>query len=274
MSRPLALKLESLQVDLRTGLPVAARLGADGLCFQPIGPLAPEALSATGRREIRHLYATHRLELPTLFCPLRHGLDEPTGLDRRLERLRAAITLACDLHGHGSGLVTLAVGPVPADCNSPTWQLLQQAVSDLATWANRVGGRLALLAGAEPWSQLLAFARQFEALGCVSLAINTATLLQQRTDPVEALFEARSRVSLLLAQDFRYGRPGSYRQPLQVGIPVEEVSLGAGYVDWLALVGAVQATHYAGWVVIDRGPTPDPQAEAAQALAFLKRLGV
>lgn len=273
MSRPLALKLESLQVDLRKGLPSAARLGAKGLSFQPVGPLAPEALSATGRREIRHLYATHQLELPALFCPLRRGLAEPEGLDRRLERLRDAITLACALHSRGTGLVTLAVGPVPEDSNSPAWQRLRQAVGDLAASANRVGGKLALVAGAEPLPRLLAFVEHFQQLGCVGVAINPSTLLQQRHDPVEALFQARSNLYLLVAQDFRYGSVSRLALPSMIG-SIEEVSLGAGFVDWLGIAGALHGIQYDGWVVIDRGPTPDPQAEAAKALAFLRGLGM
>lgn len=261
MPRPLALTLESLQVPLRAGLMAAARLGARGLTFSAVGPLAPEQLSATGRREVRHLFTTAQLQAPALHCPLRHGLDEPEGLDRRLQRLQAALQLARDL---GPGLITLAAGAIPADANQPAYLRLRQAVGDLARWADRIGARLALLAGGEPVDRLAEFVRGLE-LGCVGLAVDPGLLLMQQLDPVDGLRTAADLLALLVARDAR---------PSRLDRPSQEVSLGAGDVDWLSVAGVLEETRYQGWVVIQRAPASDPQAEAAAALAFLKRLGV
>jgi sugar phosphate isomerase/epimerase len=261
MPRPLALTLESLQLPLRAGLTTAARLGARGLAFSAVGPLAPEQLSATGRREVRHLFAAAQLQLPALHCPLRHGLDELEGLERRLERLRAALQLGRDL---GAGCVTLAAGVVPADVHQPTYLRLRQAVGDLARWADRIGTRLALLAGGEPVARLVDFVRGLD-LGCVGLTVDPALLLTHQLDPVDSLRTAGELLALFVARDAR---------PRRLERDAQEVNLGAGDVDWFAVAAVLEEIRYQGWVVTQRGPTPDPSAAAAAALAFLKRLGL
>ena len=89
-------RLESLGLPLRRALAEAARMGVSGVQVDAAGDLAPNNLSATGRREFRHLLRSHGLELTALGCPLRHGLDEPTNLQPRIDRIRHVLTLGAN----------------------------------------------------------------------------------------------------------------------------------------------------------------------------------
>ncbi len=47
--------LKALGVPLRRALADAQKIGAAGVEIDAVGPLAPQTLSQTGRRELRHL---------------------------------------------------------------------------------------------------------------------------------------------------------------------------------------------------------------------------
>ena len=67
MSRlKIGVRLESLGLPFRKAVEEAEKQGAAGVQFDAAGPLAPEALSQTGRREIRHLLRSHNLEASAL----------------------------------------------------------------------------------------------------------------------------------------------------------------------------------------------------------------
>src|SRR5436853_6989341 len=87
----------SLGLPLRAALEEVRRLGVGGIELPTVGELAPDNLSQTGRRELRHLLKSHGLELTALNCPLRHGLDTAENLQPRIEHVQKALTLSFDL---------------------------------------------------------------------------------------------------------------------------------------------------------------------------------
>src|SRR5687767_10435289 len=62
----LGIRLESLAIPVRKGLAEAERLGVAGVQVDAAGDLAPDRLTATGRREFRHLLRGRGLELTAL----------------------------------------------------------------------------------------------------------------------------------------------------------------------------------------------------------------
>src|SRR5438132_2830708 len=112
----LGVTLESLDLPVRRGLFEAQRLGLTGVQVDAVGDLAPDRLSDTGRREFRHLLRSHGLELTALGCPLRHGLDTPTNLEPRIDRIRQVMSLSFDL---GPRRVIVEPGRVPDDPADP-----------------------------------------------------------------------------------------------------------------------------------------------------------
>ena len=69
----LGVRLESLELPFRRALLEAQRAGVAGVQFDAAGDLAPDALSQTGRREIRVRLQSHDLELAALGCDYVQG---------------------------------------------------------------------------------------------------------------------------------------------------------------------------------------------------------
>ena len=119
MNQPrIGIRLESLGLPLRRALGAATRMGAAGVQVDAVGDLDPRRLSATGRREFRHLLKTHDLELMALGCPLRHGLDVPDGQEERIDQVRLTLALSFDL---GPRIVVAEVGRVVGVCPRASW---------------------------------------------------------------------------------------------------------------------------------------------------------
>ena len=70
----LGISLKSLALPFRRSLPLAQKLGAQGVELEAIGELTPKNLTQTGRREITHLLRSHDLSVSAIVCPLRRGL--------------------------------------------------------------------------------------------------------------------------------------------------------------------------------------------------------
>src|SRR5712691_10361742 len=93
----IGVRLESLNLPLRKALAEASKMGAAGVQVDATGDLAPDALSQTGRRELRNLLRSSNLELTALGCPLRRGLDVAENLQPRIDHVRKVLALAFDL---------------------------------------------------------------------------------------------------------------------------------------------------------------------------------
>src|SRR5207245_9229522 len=108
----LGVTLESLGLPVRRGLAEARRLGLTGVQIDAAGDLAPDRLTDTGKRELRYLLRSNGLELTALGCPLRHGLDEGTNLQPRIDRVRQVMALSFDL---GARVTIVQAGQIPDD---------------------------------------------------------------------------------------------------------------------------------------------------------------
>src|SRR5207302_11153675 len=93
----LGVRLESLALPFRRALDAAQRLDAGGVQIDAVGDLAPDALSQTGRRELRHLLRARGLEFCAVGCPLRHGLDVAENQESRIDHLKKVMSLSFDL---------------------------------------------------------------------------------------------------------------------------------------------------------------------------------
>src|SRR5438094_9620148 len=105
----LGVRLESLGLPLRKALQYAQSLGVVGVQVDAAGDLSPSRLSATGRREFRHLLRSYNVELTALGCPLRRGLDVAEDQQPRLEHVRKVMQLSFDL---GARRVVIEAGRV------------------------------------------------------------------------------------------------------------------------------------------------------------------
>src|SRR3954451_10588957 len=93
---PLGLRLQPDR-PIRDQVRQAAALGAKGVVLDATGDVAPDRLSETGRRELRHLMRSAELSLFALHLPTRRPFDTIDQLDDRLRRAERAFALAYEL---------------------------------------------------------------------------------------------------------------------------------------------------------------------------------
>jgi sugar phosphate isomerase/epimerase len=256
---PLGVRLESLGLPFRPALEQAARLGAAGVQFDAVGDLSPDALSQSGRKSLLALLRTLNLQLTAIGCPLRHTLDVAENQQPRLEHVRKVMTLAYELGPH---LVVLTAGQVPEKEDTPDARRLRESLTDLHRHGDRVGTTLALETGLESGPALAAYLATFDT-GCLGANLDPANLLLRGFDPLEAVAALRERIALIHARDCRKGG---------VSRAAREVPLGAGDIDWLALVEALREAEYRGWLVVEREEGNNRLADVTAGVAFLRRL--
>jgi sugar phosphate isomerase/epimerase len=260
MNRPkIGIRLESLGLPLRRALEMATRMGAAGVQVDASGDLDPRRLSATGRREFRHLLKTHNLELTALGCPMRHGLDMPDGQEERIDLVRLTLALSFDL---GPRIVVAEVGRVVEDAQDPRRILLHEALLTLGQHGDRVGAVLALETGLESGEQLCSFLDSFDT-GGLGANLDAANLMTHGFDVMASMRALREKIVHVHAKDARAA--GASRQ-------AQEVPLGHGDIDWLEFLGVLEEFEYRGWLTVEREGGSDRVGDVAAGVKFLQRL--
>lgn len=256
----IGITLETLRQPLRSGLVTAAQAGIGGLVFDAVGPLSPQSLGETARREVKHLMQSHLISAIALRCPLRHGLDEVEGMETRLIRLRQAMHLSFDL---GARLVLLGIGTIPVTEEDPARIRMKTVLMELSQYGDRIGCRIAIDVGMEPIETMVNFLQGIDT-GSLGTSIDPATLLIEK-QPIEA--------TLLISKDKLFHAFARDAIPRRIDRPAKEVMLGTGDVDWIAWLGMLEAVSYTGALTIRQDVSPQPLQDAKAAVQFLRRLG-
>jgi sugar phosphate isomerase/epimerase len=254
----IGVRLESFGLPLRRALQEAERLGVGGVQVDAAGDLSPNSLSQTGRREFRHLLRSHNLELTALGCPLRHGLDMPENQDGRIDHVRKVMSLGFDL---GPRVTIVQAGRAPAeDETSARAALLTESLTVLGHHGDRSGTVLALETGLESGAALAKYLDRFDT-GGLGVNLDPGNLLMREFDPYESARALQGKVVHCHAKDAR--KAGTSRA-------AQEVTLGAGDIDWMQFLGVLEEVEYRGWLVVKRESGGGPQ-EMAAAVGFLRR---
>jgi L-ribulose-5-phosphate 3-epimerase len=262
MNRPkIGVRAESLGLPLRKAVEAAARMGADGVQVDAVGDLDPRQLSATGRRDFRRLMRSLNLELCALGCPMQRGLDVAEGQQARIDRLMMTLALSFEL---GPRIVVIEAGHIPEDDKDPGHVLLSEALSVLGHHGDRIGAVVALETGLESGAQLASFLDRFDT-GGLRVNFDPANLMVHGFDPEQAARDLRGRIAQVHAKDAR--RAGASRL-------AQEVALGHGDIDWIALLGALEESTYRGFLTIERDGGADRVADVAAGVQFLRRVAV
>lgn len=225
-----------------------------GLELEARGELAPQALSATGRREVSQIFKSQELQVSALSCPLRHGLDVEENQEARIDYLRQALSMSFDL---GPRLVIVQAGAIPAADDDPRTDRLRDALAALARHGDRTGTRLALETGLDHVERLASFLDRFDSAG-LAVCFNPANLLIAGFDPYDAARTLNRRIAFVQAQDARMVSPNR----------TATVPLGHGDLDWPRLLAALEESDYAGFLNV----TGDGPAEVEAGVAVLRRL--
>jgi len=254
----LGVYLESLGLPLRRGLQEAERLGITGVQVDAIGPLSPQNLSQTGRREFRNLLRAHNLELTALGCPLRHGLDTPENQEGRIEKVRKVLALSVDL---GPRIVVIQAGRIPSDVMDPRLTWLKEALLALGQYGDRVGAVLALETGLEAGEVLGPFLDHCDT-GSLRVNFDAANLLMHDIDPYVSARVLNGKIVHAHAKDVR--QSGASRV-------AQEVPIGHGDIDWMRYLSVLEEIDYRAWLTIERESGQNRLADVAAGVSFLRR---
>jgi L-ribulose-5-phosphate 3-epimerase len=255
----IGIRLESLGLPLRRALQEASRLGVAGVQVDAVGPLAPDALTETGRREFRHLLRSHDLELTALGCPLRRGLDTTENQQPRIEHVQKVLSLSYDL---GPRIVIVQAGAIPEDPQNPRAAILTESLTALAGYGDRTGTILALETGLEAGAVMAAFLARFDT-GSLDTNLDPANLLMHGFDPYESARALVGRIVHTHAKDARQ---------VSASRAAQEVPLGHGDIDWLTYLGTLEEVEYRSWLTIERETGDNRLADIAAGVSFLRRL--
>ncbi|MBX9582018.1 MAG: sugar phosphate isomerase/epimerase [Gemmataceae bacterium] len=256
----LGIVVEATGLPLRQALAVAARAGATGVQVDAAGDLHPDALTATGRREFRNLLRSYNQELAALNVPLRRGLDVAENQQPRIDQVKKALQLAFDL---GARKVVVPCPRVPEDATAARAQLLRESLTALGPFGDRVGSALALELGFDRAAKVVEYLSGFDT-GGLKVTYDPANFLLHGHDPLANLMPLQGWVVHAHARD---ARSAGLSRGLQ------EVPVGAGDIDWLALTATLQVIEFDGFLCVDREQGEDKLADVTNGVAVLRRFG-
>lgn len=253
--------LESTQLPLRAAVEAAARMGARGLQADAAGDLAPAALGETGRREFRNLLRSFDLDPAALNVPLRRGLDVADDMQQRLEHVRKAMQLAFDL---GARRVVVACPKLPDDAAAPRALLMRESLLALGSYGDRVGCVVALEVGYDPAEKVKEYLAGFD-VGSLKVTFDPANFLLHGHDPLANLMPLAGLVAHVHARDARSAG---------VSRGLQEVPLGGGDIDWMALTATLQVLEFDGFLTVEREQGENKLADVTAGVKFLKRFAL
>ncbi len=253
------IQLTNLRLPFKKALLMAAKLGADAVEVDARSQLKPSEFTRTGLRQLRKTLEDHNLRVCAVRFPTRRGYDALQDLDRRVQATKEAMQFAYDL---GSSVVVNQIGRVPDSDEAPGWQTLQEVLSDLGNYGQRVGACLAAETGTEDGQDL---ARLIEALppGSLSVAFDPGNLIINGFSAHDAIHALGTYVTHVHAKDAV--------RDLARGRGLE-TPLGRGSVDFPELIGVLEEHNYRGYFSVEREHAEDPPAEIGQAIQYLRNL--
>lgn len=253
------IQLASLRLPLKKALPLAARLGADSVELDARNEIRASELTDTGIRHLRKMLEDLNLSVCSVCFPTRRGYQVLDDLDRRIEATKQAMRLAYRL---GARVLVNQIGRVPEERSGPEWDVLIDALEDLARAGQREGAVLAAETGSESGAALRG-ALDAVPHGTIGVSFNPGNLIINGFSPSEALRDLVESVRHVYAtdgvRDLARGR----------GI---ETQLGRGATDFPELMAVLQQRAYAGPFVVKRDRAEDPLTESSQAVQFLREV--
>lgn len=237
--RKISIPTRRLAPSLAAALPVAARLGVEGIEIDLRSELPARDVSQTAARHLRKLMDDCRLSFGSAVFPTRSGLAEAEGIERRLDALRQAMHAASRL---GCRVLVVRPGRVPPQDDAAGSSRLMQVLSELGNLGQREGVTPTLESGPNSPAEI---AGLIDALppGLLGANLHPGQLLQAGHNPIETVGMLGARITHVYAADAVHD-PDARR--------VVDVELGRGAAELPDLLGALEGIDYRGWVTIDQ----------------------
>lgn len=260
------------------GIKKAAEMKVDGVQLYAVeGELAPENMPAEKRVWARNLVKENGLVVSAICGDLGDGgfafADRNEG---KVAYTKKIVDLALDLDCR---IITTHIGVVPEDPSHPRFEVIAKALKELGDYAHERGARFAIETGPETAVTLCKMLDYVNSPG-IGVNLDPANLIMSTgDDPVAAVHTLKKYIVHTHAKDgvrlrevpseVIYGVTNGDPNDL-VTPPFEEVPLGKGSVPYEAYLQALRDIGYNGFLTIEREVGPDPTADIALAVDFLK----
>ncbi len=255
--------LESLGMDWREGLQAAADMGLDGVQFYATRPTTHfSRLHGSALAEFRTRLTDLNLKVAALCGDFGgHGFARADDNPRRIDDTRRVIELALEL---GSRVVSTHVGVIPPEANHPRRETIAAACREIGEFAWRHGAVLAIETGPEPAVTLRAFIDSLGLPGGIGVNFDPANLVMVCREPVPAAVTVLAeRIVHVHVKDGINLQPVNAEQLYGFfagdGPPgfhpddyIRETVVGEGDVPWPAVMEALRAASYPGFLTIER----------------------
>lgn len=267
-----AVRIEDWSAGIPAALEQAKASGAEGVVLRAGGPLAPEqgGVIFAGRVKV----AAARLGVA--FAGLSSGGPVPLGADpAALEGLKVLVDMAAELECH---VVSADIGVLPRLRTSPQYEAMLAACREAGAYAAKRDCVLALETGPESVARLKSFTEMCpEGVGiCFDPAALVMVTAEDEVRGVLTAAEAICQVNVADGTMLEYlGPERAYPrlmrgENLNTGRYFQQEALGQGQVRWQAVLAALLATGFEGYLALGRRYEPyDPEA-APQAVTFLR----
>lgn len=287
----------ALTADPRKVARIARLMGFTGLQLDAVwSTLDVTSLAASGLRELRHLFASESQHLIGLRVELgAKGLTPGADIDRILSRLEtimeAAAGLAAPLLCLDLGLLPepvrvlapkpvieteqagLILIPAPSQQTAPAASessrppdsahvsLVNSALDELGRQADRFSVTVAMRSGLSSFASLEA---ALKGANCpwFGLDLDPAAVVADKWEVDEILSSLGNEIRHVRARDAIRGTDHRTRP----------VVIGSGATDWPAMLAALDAAGFHGWLTIDPTDLSDRPAAAAEGLAYLRKI--
>ncbi len=256
-----SVSLESLTGSLRQRIELAARLGAVAVEIDCRRDFPVSEATRTAIRQVRKWLDDFNLSVALVSYPTRSGLDDPNGIDRRMDGIRSAMRVANEL---GCRVVSSQGQCLPDAEDGLRRETLIGVLRDLSGHSLRAGAWLALRTAASPGNDIAQLLESLPA-GAIGIDFDPAGLLLYGHDPVQSLDCLGGSVMHFRARDAVRDRT------LPAG--GAEVQLGRGSVDMAALLARLEERDYNGYVTVQRqAGEADSVGDCVLAMEYLDNL--
>jgi len=243
----------------------AAKAGSEGVEIQYGNAKDARTLSRKKlAAEMRKLAESSGLEIPSLslgfLCKKPSLVGTPEDVTKAQEQIATAISVAGEI---GAGVVLVPFFGKNTIEVATELNRAVEALQDLSEKAEDAGVAI----GVE--SKLHSAQRQFlldslAAANSVKIYYDTGNALSRKVDvPTDIRDIGRDHIAQIHFKDVRIteGSPPDFN-----------VALGQGSVDFRAVVRALRAVGYDGWIILETNPSRDPIAETTADLEFVRNL--
>lgn len=274
----IGLIVDSLRMDVLSGIKLAASLGIEGIQIHSSGEMDPDVLTAEKRRAVMRAVKESGMVISAVTGNLGgHSLSRPEEFPVKIplakRKIDHAVSLECPI-------LATHIGTIPSDKNCDQYKKMQEALANVGEYADKAGVKFAIETGPERTDVLKEF---ILSLPCKNVAVNydpANLLMVTGEDPVQGVYNLGNLIVHTHAKDgvmlkqtdpkiiydfFAAGGIGD----INLTEYFREEALGRGNVDFDAYLKALNDIGYNSYLTIERELGSNPAADVKLAVDYL-----